>query len=81
MPELSSRNSKRYHILPFLSEYDDIPSEDLVPGDVLEIPRHGCTMQCDAVLISGNCIVNESMLTGKQVYCRPKDILALANFR
>lgn len=42
----------------------DIPSEDLVPGDVIEIPRHGCDMQCDAVLVTGNCIVNESMLTG-----------------
>ena len=47
------------------SEYQEISSEDLVPGDVIEIPLHGCVMQCDAVLISGNCIVNESMLTGK----------------
>lgn len=45
-------------------EYEDIPSEDLVPGDVIEIPRRGCFMQCDAVLVTGNCIVNESMLTG-----------------
>ncbi|CAL1530484.1 unnamed protein product [Lymnaea stagnalis] len=47
--------------------FEDIPSEDLVPGDVIEIPRHGCDMQCDAVLITGNCIVNESMLTGESV--------------
>ncbi|XP_060558084.1 polyamine-transporting ATPase 13A3-like [Ruditapes philippinarum] len=47
--------------------YEDIPSEDLVPGDVIEVPHHGCVMQCDAVLISGNCIVNESMLTGESV--------------
>lgn len=47
--------------------YHDISSEDLVPGDVIEIPRRGCLMQCDAVLISGNCIVNESMLTGESV--------------
>ncbi|KAL3862276.1 hypothetical protein ACJMK2_008257, partial [Sinanodonta woodiana] len=45
-------------------EYADISSEDLVPGDVIEIPRNGCIMQCDAVLVTGNCIVNESMLTG-----------------
>ena len=45
-------------------EYQDIESDMLVPGDILEVPRHGCIMQCDAVLISGNCIVNESMLTG-----------------
>ncbi|XP_053378783.1 polyamine-transporting ATPase 13A3-like isoform X2 [Mercenaria mercenaria] len=48
-------------------EYEDIPSDDLVPGDVIEVPHHGCVMQCDAVLISGNCIVNESMLTGESV--------------
>ncbi|XP_067658645.1 polyamine-transporting ATPase 13A3-like [Haliotis asinina] len=47
--------------------YEDISSEDLVPGDLIEVPRHGCMMQCDAVLISGNCIVNESMLTGESV--------------
>jgi len=39
-------------------------SDTLVPGDVIEVPRQGCVMQCDAVLITGNCIVNESMLTG-----------------
>ncbi|XP_076085924.1 polyamine-transporting ATPase 13A3-like isoform X2 [Mytilus galloprovincialis] len=48
-------------------KYEDIPSEDLVPGDVIEIPRRGCFMQCDAVLVTGNCIVNESMLTGESV--------------
>ena len=36
----------------------------LVAGDIIEVPRHGCIMQCDAVLLTGNCIVNESMLTG-----------------
>ena len=39
----------------------------LVPGDLLEIPSNGCTMQCDAVLLSGNCILDESMLTGESV--------------
>ncbi|XP_018331262.1 probable cation-transporting ATPase 13A3 isoform X2 [Agrilus planipennis] len=43
----------------------DIPSRDIVPGDLLVIPRSGCLMPCDAVLITGNCIVNESMLTGE----------------
>jgi cation-transporting P-type ATPase 13A2 len=44
--------------------YEEIDSAELVPGDVITITEHGCTMQCDAVLISGNVIVNESMLTG-----------------
>lgn len=37
----------------------------LVPGDVIVLPSNGMTMPCDAVLLSGHCIVNESMLTGK----------------
>ncbi|CAH2075248.1 unnamed protein product, partial [Iphiclides podalirius] len=39
----------------------------LVPGDVLVLPPDGCLMSCDAMLLSGNCIVNESMLTGESV--------------
>ena len=62
-----------YHIYRYcdiISVYDQIPSEDLVPGDVIEIPRGGCIMQCDAVLVTGNCIVNESMLTGTVSECK-----------
>lgn len=44
-----------------------IPAERLVPGDILVIPSHGCLMPCDAVLLTGNCILNESMLTGESV--------------
>lgn len=39
----------------------------LVPGDVIEIPSNGCVMQCDIALLSGNCIMDESMLTGECV--------------
>lgn len=46
---------------------ETIPSEHLVPGDLMVIPPQGCMMQCDAVLLKGNCIVNESMLTGESV--------------
>ncbi|VVC45388.1 Hypothetical protein CINCED_3A014162 [Cinara cedri] len=44
-----------------------VPTELLVPGDVLVVPSHGCVMHCDAVLLTGHCIVNESMLTGESV--------------
>ena len=40
---------------------------NLVPGDLIAIPADGCTMPCDAVLLAGTCIVNESMLTGESV--------------
>lgn len=44
-------------------------STELVPGDVLELPRHRppFVMECDAVLISGSAVVDESMLTGESV--------------
>uniref|UniRef100_A0A8C4GG71 P-type ATPase A domain-containing protein n=1 Tax=Dicentrarchus labrax TaxID=13489 RepID=A0A8C4GG71_DICLA len=42
-------------------------STELVPGDVIIIPANGMIMPCDAVLIHGTCIVNESMLTGESV--------------
>jgi cation-transporting ATPase 13A3/4/5 len=45
-------------------KYEELPTKQLVPGDVIIIPPHGCDMHCDAVLLSGTCIVNESMLTG-----------------
>ncbi|XP_053566183.1 polyamine-transporting ATPase 13A3 [Bombina bombina] len=48
-------------------EAEEILSTELVPGDVLVIPPNGTIMPCDAVLISGTCIVNESMLTGESV--------------
>ncbi|KRZ13655.1 putative cation-transporting ATPase W08D2.5, partial [Trichinella zimbabwensis] len=44
-----------------------ISTMQLVPGDVILIPAEGCVMMCDAVLIFGNCIVNESSLTGESV--------------
>ncbi|CAG8497858.1 26767_t:CDS:10 [Racocetra persica] len=45
-----------------------VSSEDLVPGDVFEISdRNLHIFPCDAVLLSGDCIVNESMLTGESI--------------
>ena len=47
--------------------YEELESSKLVPGDVIEVPPFGCIMQCDAVVITGNVIVNESMLTGIEI--------------
>lgn len=41
-----------------------VAASHLVPGDVIEVPAQGCVMPCDAVLLNGLCIVNESNLTG-----------------
>ncbi|RZF39245.1 hypothetical protein LSTR_LSTR010339 [Laodelphax striatellus] len=46
---------------------DQVPTEMLVPGDLLLIPAGGCVMQCDAVLLTGTCVVIENALTGESV--------------
>jgi len=45
-----------------------VDSEDLVPGDVYEITDPALTQfPCDSLLLTGDAIVNESMLTGESV--------------
>ena len=34
------------------------------------LPTTGMFMPCDAALLTGNAIVNESMLTGNNVWCQ-----------
>ncbi|KAM9225112.1 LOW QUALITY PROTEIN: putative cation-transporting ATPase 13A5 [Dugong dugon] len=44
----------------------ELESRLLVPGDVLILPGK-LSLPCDAVLIDGNCVVNEGMLTGESI--------------
>ena len=45
-----------------------ISSKELVPGDLILLPTGGgYMMECDAVLVDGTCVVNESMLTGESI--------------
>jgi P-type E1-E2 ATPase len=46
--------------------FEEESSDFLVPGDVIKIPATSSIMACDAVLLNGTCIVNESMLTGER---------------
>ncbi|XP_013855874.1 probable cation-transporting ATPase 13A2, partial [Austrofundulus limnaeus] len=48
-------------------EEDCVSSVELVPGDCLIIPQEGLLLPCDAALLAGECLVNESMLTGESV--------------
>ncbi|XP_038190566.1 polyamine-transporting ATPase 13A2 isoform X2 [Arvicola amphibius] len=46
-----------------------VDSSELVPGDCLVLPQEGGVMPCDAALVAGECVVNESSLTG---FCTAK---------
>ncbi|XP_072557975.1 polyamine-transporting ATPase 13A2 isoform X1 [Paramormyrops kingsleyae] len=48
-------------------EEESVSSVDLVPGDCVLIPPEGLLMPCDAALLVGECMINESMLTGESV--------------
>ena len=39
-----------------------LPSKELVPGDLVVVQAG--TLPCDCVLLRGECIVDENMLTG-----------------
>ncbi|XP_058151540.1 polyamine-transporting ATPase 13A3 isoform X3 [Dasypus novemcinctus] len=64
---VAAHSTVRISVCRVNEEIEEIFSTDLVPGDVMVIPLNGTVMPCDAVLISGTCIVNESMLTGESV--------------
>ncbi|RYN49596.1 putative cation-transporting ATPase [Alternaria tenuissima] len=45
-----------------------VDSAELVPGDVYEVTDPSLALfPCDSLLLSGDCIVNESMLTGESI--------------
>ncbi|XP_046518674.1 polyamine-transporting ATPase 13A2 isoform X10 [Equus quagga] len=48
-------------------EEEWVDSSELVPGDCLVLPREGGLVPCDAALVAGECMVNESSLTGESV--------------
>ena len=49
----------------FVIKKINISSNDLVPGDIFELPDNGQIIPCDCILLNGSCIINESMLTGE----------------
>lgn len=45
-----------------------VKSSELVPGDIYEVSDPSIALiPCDSILLSGDCILNESMLTGESV--------------
>ncbi|GMF28131.1 unnamed protein product [Phytophthora lilii] len=53
-----------------------ISSDDLVPGDICSVGHNdrNSVVPCDVLLLRGNCVVNESMLSGESVPLRKESI-------
>ncbi|CAJ0928627.1 unnamed protein product [Ranitomeya imitator] len=64
---VESNNSMKVTIRQKNGECKEVESRCLVPGDVIVLTGKKLFLPCDAILISGGCIVNESMLTGESV--------------
>merc|ERR1719336_1747061 len=51
-----------------VGEEVELSSKELVPGDQILLPATGgYIVECDAVLVSGSAVANESMLTGESI--------------
>ncbi|ORY01301.1 putative Ca2+ pump [Basidiobolus meristosporus CBS 931.73] len=60
-------------------EWISMPSSDMVPGDVFDLSDPGLSVfPCDAVILEGDCIVNESMLTGESIPVSKTPVTAAA---
>uniref|UniRef100_A0AAQ4NNH6 ATPase cation transporting 13A2 n=1 Tax=Gasterosteus aculeatus aculeatus TaxID=481459 RepID=A0AAQ4NNH6_GASAC len=64
---ISLHEIRKVSLMTMFSVEECVSSEELVPGDCVIIPPEGLLLPCDAALLAGECLVNESMLTGESV--------------
>ena len=66
-----------------IAYFIEVMSGDLVPGDVFVVPENWI-FPCDVVLISGEAVINEAMLTGESTASHkieiPNDAITLSEF-
>ncbi|NXH83109.1 AT132 ATPase, partial [Edolisoma coerulescens] len=60
-----ARMSVRVRVRQPGGEELELSSAELVPGDCVRLPPDGALLPCDAALLTGECMVNESLLTGE----------------
>ncbi|NXT27545.1 AT134 ATPase, partial [Syrrhaptes paradoxus] len=61
--------------------FQELESHHLVPGDMLILKEGKTLLPCDAILISGQCTVNESMLTGESIPVTKTHLPQADNFK
>ncbi|KAF1779664.1 P-type ATPase, cytoplasmic domain N [Phytophthora cactorum] len=56
--------------------WTQVSSDDLVPGDICSVGHNerDTIVPCDLLLLRGNCVVNESMLSGESVPLRKEAV-------
>lgn len=64
--ELKKKNGQNQFTEDIKNLKKQISSLELVPGDIIEIPENKI-MPCDLILLNGNAVLNESMLTGESI--------------
>jgi cation-transporting ATPase 13A3/4/5 len=55
-----------------------VRSEELVPGDLIKLTGSNWVLPCDAVVIKGTCVCDESGLTGESMPVRKIEVPAVA---
>eukprot|EP00340_Litonotus_pictus_P003246 CAMPEP_0170522942 /NCGR_PEP_ID=MMETSP0209-20121228/8326_1 /TAXON_ID=665100 ORGANISM="Litonotus pictus, Strain P1" /NCGR_SAMPLE_ID=MMETSP0209 /ASSEMBLY_ACC=CAM_ASM_000301 /LENGTH=1057 /DNA_ID=CAMNT_0010810691 /DNA_START=801 /DNA_END=3971 /DNA_ORIENTATION=+ len=46
-------------------DFTEVSSNELVPGDIIELPENNKNMPCDALILTGSAVINEALLTGE----------------
>ncbi|NXN19454.1 AT134 ATPase, partial [Indicator maculatus] len=64
---VESHNNIRITVCRNKEGFQELESQHLVPGDTMILKEGKTLLPCDAILLSGQCTVNESMLTGESI--------------
>lgn len=68
MSEIKKMTQEPYLINAYRNKrWERVRTNQLYPGDMVSLTRRAETVPCDLLLIHGQCVLDESMLTGESV--------------